>query len=171
MTRAIAWLERLSLGVAVVTGILMMLIVSYDAISRYAFNAPLPWAFEIITNYMLITALYMAAPATFTNGDHINIDLFRQMLPEWLAARLDTVWILLSAAVFALVAYGAWREMMRAVARNAFLPGYFTWPLWVAYLPILVGASILVLRLVVHGLTLLALGRDQSVIAHGDPNE
>ncbi|MCB1396659.1 MAG: TRAP transporter small permease [Rhodobacteraceae bacterium] len=171
MKRAITWLEQLSLGVAVVTGILMMLIVSYDAISRYAFNAPLPWAFEIITNYMLIIALYMALSATFTNGDHINIDLFRILMPGWLRARLDTVWGLMSAVAFGLVAYGAWREMMRAIARNAFLPGYFTWPLWVAYLPILIGAGILVLRLVVHSVDLLIFGEDKDVVVHGEPNE
>lgn len=171
MGRAITWLERLSLGVAVLTGVLMMLIVSYDAISRYAFNAPLPWAFEIITNYMLITALYMAVSATFTHGDHINIDLFRHLMPAGLRARLDAVWGLLAAAAFGIVAYGAWREMMRAIARNAFLPGYFTWPLWVAYLPILIGAGILVLRLVVHSANLAIRGEDPSVAVHGEPNE
>lgn len=171
MSLLMKYLDRLSITVAILSTVMMMLIVSYDALSRYAFNAPLPWAFELITYYLLITALYMAVSTTFARGDHINIDLFRLLMPTWLRTRLDAIWGLMAAAVFGLIAWGAWDEMLHAYSRNEFLPGYITWPAWVSYLPILVGTFILVLRLLVHSFNLAVFGEDEDLILQGEPSE
>ena len=40
------FLERTAMAIAVASVVAMMLVVSYDAISRYAFNKPLPWSFN-----------------------------------------------------------------------------------------------------------------------------
>lgn len=168
MSKTILILERLTLALAVFCVAAIMLIVSWGAVSRYAFRAPLPWAFELITYYLLIAATYFAVSATFQQGDHINIDLFRGMMPPRLRAGLDVVWTLLAAAIFAIITYGAWSEMTHAYARNEFLPGYITWPAWVSYIPIVLGFGLLVLRLLAHALVLAIHGRDPEVLEHTD---
>lgn len=166
MSRIILGLERISLGIAVICVALIMLIVSYDAMARYALRAPLPWAFELITFYLLIAATYFAVSPTFQQGDHINIDLFRNMMSPRLRAGLDVVWSLLAAAIFAVITYGSAVDMVHAWSRNEFLPGYITWPAWVSYVPIVLGFLLVTARLVVHAIALIVSGEDPEVIDH-----
>ncbi len=168
MSAIIYRLERIGLGIAVICVALIMFIVSYDAVARYVLRAPLPWAFELITYYLLIAATYLAVSATFQQGDHINIDLFRTMMSKRLRAILDVIWSALAAAIFAIITYGSTVEMIHAWQRNEFLPGYITWPAWLSYLPIVLGFGLLVLRLVAHALTLLLRGEDPDVHEHTD---
>ncbi|REF68708.1 TRAP-type C4-dicarboxylate transport system permease small subunit [Paracoccus versutus] len=171
MGNVLSWLERLSLSLAVLSVTLIMFIVSYDAFSRYALHAPLPWAYELITYYLMLAGTYFAVSATFTAGDHINIDLFRHLIAPRLRARLDALWSLLGVVIFGIVAYGSWSEMAHAYSRNEFLPGYITWPAWMSYLPIVLGFALLVVRMALHAALLIVHGRDPHVIEHGNELE
>lgn len=55
-----------------------------------------------------------------------------------------------------------------ANSRHEFRPGYITWHAWVSYILIVVGFSLLVLRLVAHALSLAIHGRDPDVLEHID---
>ena len=171
MRHAISLLERFGLAIAVICVATIMFIVSYDAVSRYALNAPLPWASELITYYLMIAATYFAVSATFQQGDHINIDLFRGMMPRRLRAQLDVVWSLLAAVIFSIITYGISSEMLHSWQRSEFLPGYITWPAWLSYLPIATGFLLVTLRLVAHALSLLIHNNDPDVVEHGNELE
>jgi TRAP-type C4-dicarboxylate transport system permease small subunit len=164
--RAIRLLENAAMAVAIVCVVVIMLVVSADAISRYAFNAPLPVTFELVTYYLLIAAIYLAMSATFRRGDHINIDLIQNHLPAGVRRWADIVSSLLAAFVFTLVAYGALTHAIEAYVRKEFMPGYIIWPVWLSYLPIPIGAAVLVLRLLHHSLMLAGPGADPFVHTH-----
>lgn len=166
MRPIINWIESASQAAAVLCVAMMMLIVSFDAIARYALNAPLPWSFELISYYLLTATAYFALSATFRTGDHISIDLFRTLMSRRFRAVIDAVWSVLGAGVFGIITYGAWIEMSHAIARGDFFPGFITWPVWPAYLPILVGGVVLTARLVLHAWVLLVEGRDEDVSDH-----
>lgn len=166
MNRLVMALERLTAAISILCVALIMLIVSYDAMARYVFRAPLPWAFELISNYLLLTATYMAVSFTFQRGDHVNIDIFRMMIPNRMKVILDILWSLLAAAIFTVISYGSFVEMAGAWDRGEFLPGYIAWPAWLSYFPIAVGFALVALRLVTHALTLSLLGIDRNVIEH-----
>ena len=68
---AIRRCEQVAMALAVVCVVVLMLVTSYDAVSRYFFKSPLQWAFDVITHYLLITATYLALASTFQHGDHI----------------------------------------------------------------------------------------------------
>jgi len=162
--RFLSLLEGLTLGIAIVCVAMIMLVVAYDAIARYVFHAPLGWGFELITYYVLGAANYLAISATFRSGDHVNIDLFRSMMSQKFRARVDIVWSIFAALVFAFIAYGAYEEMVNAWRGKVFLPGYITWPAWAAYPPIVIGFSLSSFRLIAYALTLLIKGHDEDVI-------
>lgn len=168
MNTIITWLERLGLALAVLSVAAIMLIVSYDAFARYAFRAPLPWAFELIRLYLMLAAAYFALSSTFRTGDHIAVDLFRPHIPRAIRARLDAVWALMAALVMAIIAYGAWGELTHAIRRNEFVFGYIAWPAWPSYAPVFLGFALLTLRLVFHGITRLIFGEDETATQTGD---
>ena len=141
MGRLMKWLDLAGMAIAVICILVMMLITSYDALSRYLLNGPLIWSFEIINYYLLGFTLFFAVAPTFATGSHISIDLFRRMFPVRLRNWIDVVWCLLAAAAFALIAYAAWGELHKAVDRRLFYPGLVRWPAWIAYLPIMTGSA------------------------------
>lgn len=168
MEKAIHWAEQVCMAVAVLAVIVMMLVTSWDAVARYVFRAPLPWAFQLITYYLLGTALYLAISATFTTGDHINIDLFRHFIPSRIRAVIDAAWSTLAALVFAAIAWGGTTTLLHAWERSEFLPGYFVWPAWLAYLPIAFGSALMALRLAHHAARLALRGHARFVASSGE---
>lgn len=161
-------LEQIALAASGLCVVLLMLVISYDAIGRYAFNSPLPWASEVATNYLLILAAYGALSATFQRGDHINIDLIQRRLPKTLNARLEAIYSLLGAIVFCIIVRGSWKNMVEAFVRKEFVPGYIMWPAWPSHLLIMVGSAVLVLRLLHHAWTMARRGEDPAVETVGE---
>ncbi len=156
LQRAMLWIERIAIAVAVAAIVAMMLITSWDAIGRYILGSPLPWAFQVTTYYLMATSLYLAIASTFHHGDHISIDMFRDKIPKRLLIVTDSISCLLAAGVFGIIAYGAWLELIHAYATRTFLPGNILWPAWLAFLPVAVGSCLVVARLIVHVIGLIS---------------
>lgn len=171
MSKLILRLEQAGMAIAVVAISLTMLLISADAVLRYAFNAPLRWAFEVVTYYMMVVGIYFALSSTFTRGDHVNITLLRDIMPRRLQAWLDIIWVLVAAFIFGCVVYGTWEHTMTAYERHEFMPGYILWPAWLSHLPVPMGCALIVLRLLHHALVLITTGQDPLVEDHGDPVE
>jgi TRAP-type C4-dicarboxylate transport system permease small subunit len=168
LDKLIRRLEQLSMAIAVACIALIVPIISCDAIGRYVFRAPVPWAFEFVTYYMLVAGTYLALCATYQHGDHIRIDLFQSKFPKPVRAWLDIVCSILAVAAFTLIAYGAWMNMVEAYQRKEFVPGYILWPVWLSFLPIPIGSGLLVLRLAHHSVTMARHGEDLSVNTQTD---
>lgn len=168
MSTLLRWLERAGMGIAIVATAIIMLLVSMDATLRYTMNMPLRWVFEIVTYYLMVIALYFALSSTFTRGDHVNISLLRDMMPAKLRNTCDVVWVLASALVFAIAAWGTAHHAIEAWNNNDFIPGFILWPSWLSHLPIPMGFALITLRLIHHALTLMIKGEDPSVESHGE---
>lgn len=159
------------MAVAGLCVLLIMFVVTYDAISRYLFNAPLSWSFELVTYYLMVVAVYFALSSTFTHGDHINLDLFLNMMSARPRARVESAWSLISAVGFAIIAWGTWENTLHAYQRNEFLPGIIVWPAWLSHLPVPLGTGLIALRLALHSWTLARRGEDSAVEAPKEPME
>ncbi|MGB3071297.1 MAG: TRAP transporter small permease [Ottowia sp.] len=160
MEKIIWKLEQCGLALAAASIGIVMVLVSMDAIFRYAFNAPMQWIGEVVSYYLLIGAGYFAVSATYREGDHINIDLLQQKMPAKMRAVVDGVCSALVAIVFGLIAWLALEHAIEAFQNNEYKPGYITWPVWLSLAPIPLGAAVLCARLVHHIVTLARLGHD-----------
>jgi len=162
MAALINLVERLALLLAVICVAAIMFIVSYDAFARYVFRAPLPWAFDVVSFYLLSASVFFAASAAFRSGDHINIDLFRAGFRPAIRARIDSIWCMLAAVAFGIITYGSVLEAMKALRRGSFLTGYILWPAWIPYAIIATGCAVLTLRLILQSLSLLMFGETKN---------
>jgi TRAP-type C4-dicarboxylate transport system permease small subunit len=168
MERLIRRLEQAGMAVAVVCVVAIMLVVSADALGRYLFKSPLPVTFELVTFYLLVASIYMAVAATYRHGDHININLIQDKLPKSVRNAAEIAFCVLTVIVFALIAWGALQHSIEAYRRKEFIPGVIIWPVWLSYLPIPLGAALLMLRLLHHSGMLALRGGDPSVQAHAE---
>ncbi len=163
MVKLMRLLDRASMAVAILCVAAIMVIISADAVSRYALRAPIPWAFELLTYYLMVAGIYFAVAPTFSHGDHISIDLFQPMMSEAAKARWGVVNGLLAAIVFALIAISSGDVAYEAWRNREFLPGYIVWPAWLSHAPVVVGSGLIAARLLLHAYTLLTHGHDPEV--------
>jgi TRAP-type C4-dicarboxylate transport system permease small subunit len=126
----------------------MMLVTVVDVVVRYTWNSPLGWSQELITYYLLPAAFFLALAHTLREDGHIKITI----LDRFLSAR--TRWVMstgghvLSAVLFALVAWKGFEKTGEAWRAGSVYPGYFSWPTWISLAFVPVGVTLLELRIV-----------------------
>ena len=88
----------------------LMLLTCADVAGRYLFNSPVYGAFEL-TEMMLAALIFAALPLVSLRNDHVTVDLFDPVTPDWL---LRVQHVAACAIGFACTAYLAWRLWIRA---------------------------------------------------------
>lgn len=156
-------LEQAGMIVAGLCVTAIMLIVCWDAGGRYLIGRPLPWAFDLVTNYLLVIAAWFAVAGTFRRGDHISINLLHAKLSPRVQAAVDIACSVLAVLLFSGIAWGAAVHAQEAWASKEFYPGAVMWPVWLSFAPIPIGAGLLILRLVHHVAMLVRRGEDPYV--------
>jgi len=75
LVRAIDWFTDTTGTMVAWLNVLLVFVVSYEVISRYAFNAPTLWSFDL--TYMLYGTIFMLGSAyALHKGAHIRTDFF-----------------------------------------------------------------------------------------------
>jgi len=88
----------------------LMLLTCVDVAGRYLFNSPVYGAFEL-TEMMLAALIFAALPLVSLRNDHVTVDLFDPVTPDWLLRVQHVAACLIG---FACTAYLAWRLWIRA---------------------------------------------------------
>jgi TRAP-type C4-dicarboxylate transport system permease small subunit len=161
---------RLEQAGSAISGVLMpviMVIIAADALMRYWFNAPLQWAYDVVSLYLMSAATYPVASSTFRHGDHIAINSLRMRMSAKLRGRLDALVSVLALAVFGIIGLTSWGNVIYAFQTNELMPGYFNLPLWISHLPLAFGGTLISFRLALHAVVLLRDGIDPEVLAEG----
>ena len=68
----------------------MMALTFTDVVMRYLFNAPLRGGFEV-TEVMMAVLIFAGLPLVSRRNEHVTIDAFDRMIPEWLHRVLHRV--------------------------------------------------------------------------------
>ncbi len=155
--------ERVASFLAAIVLFAVMLIVSADVAMRYLFNAPFGWTYDLISLYLMSALFYFALSATFAAGAHISVDVIASRLPTRMRRALQVAIALVSAWLFATIAWLAAGRTLADYASGAATSGEVLWPSWLSDVLVPIGCGLLTLRLLLHGLThaaTLATGRD-----------
>ena len=86
LIRAIDGLSRICGGVAAVIVIVLVVLMVYDAVLRYAVSRPTQWAFDVST-YLMGASFVLAIGYTLSRDAHVRVDL----LYDWIPRRIMTV--------------------------------------------------------------------------------
>lgn len=143
----LSWVEYVSMAVAGVCFAAIALITGVDVAMRYAFNAPLVWAYELISDYLMVAIFFLAIGATQRRGQNIGVDILARRLPERLRAALAAVSLILMIVYVWLMGTAGWGVFADAWDSGDVLAGVIPWPRWPAALLVPVGAFLLMLRL------------------------
>jgi TRAP-type C4-dicarboxylate transport system permease small subunit len=159
----LALVENAASFVAAVVLCAVMIIVSADVAMRYVFNRPFGWTYDLISLYLMGALFYFALSPTFAQGAHISVDVVARRLSPGMRRLLQVVIALVSALLFATIAWLAAARTFDDFQSGAATSGEILWPTWLADVLIPVGCALLTLRLIVHAFghaLSLATGRD-----------
>jgi TRAP-type C4-dicarboxylate transport system permease small subunit len=119
----------------------MMVIVTFDVVLRYFFNAPTVWAGEV-ASFLTIAVVFLGLAQNMRLGDHIRIDVFTSLLPARAQLVLDVLAHAI-AIVFAVVLFMAcWLRFDNFWIRQTVSDSPIMVPLWIPMLPVLAGAAV-----------------------------
>jgi TRAP-type C4-dicarboxylate transport system permease small subunit len=90
----------------------LMLLTCIDVVGRYFFNKPVTGGFEL-TEVLLAALIFAGLPLVTLRGDHITVDLFDPVTPDWLFRIQHAIASLIGTAC---AGYLAWCLWLRAVA-------------------------------------------------------
>lgn len=88
----------------------LMLLTCADVAGRYLFNSPVWGAFEL-TEMMLAALIFAALPLVSLRNEHVTVDLFDPVTPDWVLRIQHVVACLIGSAC---TVYLAWRLWIRA---------------------------------------------------------
>lgn len=134
-------------GIAI---ILMMLVGGADVLltnlDRIGFSSrPLPGMTEFVAT-MMVVAVFLAVPLAQQRRGHIQVDLVTQRLPAGARRMASALQHLLSAAMFAAIAWFGWKTTAHAWSVGEFAAGSFDLPLWPARFALALGSTVMTLQ-------------------------
>jgi TRAP-type C4-dicarboxylate transport system permease small subunit len=142
-------LENISMAIAGLCFVMIVLITAVDVVMRYVFNAPLVWAFVLISDYLMVAVFFLAVGATQRFNQNIGVDFVTRRLPERLRAAVSAVCLLLMLGYIFLLGEAGWYVFTDAWDSNDVLAGVIAWPRWPALVLVPIGCALLALRVVI----------------------
>ena len=127
-------------GAGVLFLVAMMLIVTFDVILRYFFNAPTVWAGEV-ASFLTISVVFLGLAQNIRYDDHIRIDVFTNLMPSRTRLFFD-VFAHAVAIVFSVALLVAcWSRFDNFWVRQTVSDSPIMIPLWIPMVPVLIGAA------------------------------
>jgi TRAP-type C4-dicarboxylate transport system permease small subunit len=147
---ALTSVEDVLSWLAVAILIAITLIVSGDVVMRYLFNRPFSWAYDLISFYLMAALFYAAVSRTFSLNAHIGVDLIQRRLPLRLRLLCQLVVGLLATGFFAIVVLTNFKTSLEDFVAKTAVVGEIPWPSWVSTCIVVVGSTVISVRLVLY---------------------
>ena len=145
---------------------LMALIETLNAFGRKLW-VPFPCAVETVESLLVITTYFGVSIVAIERG-HVNVDLVTRKLPQAIQNYVAIFADVVGAAVFGLLAWGAWRMAVYSVTIMEMRLGVYRFPLWPFKLLFAFGLTLLVIQLVFNIIKLTHLSLGQAHYANAD---
>lgn len=144
----ISRLENFFESITVILMLAMMFIVFFDVVSRYLFNSPLAWAFDLIGLYLMVGVFFLSLSRTFTVHGHVGVDILLHRASPKLRRLAAIATCVFSIPFFGLLAFISSQRAYQSWINDDALSGLIAWPTWVAEVLVPIGTLLLMLRLI-----------------------
>ena len=159
------WIDALdsvlvTLGCTMLFG-LMCLVVA-DVASRYALNAPISWAYEVINNYLMPGLFFLAVSHTLKAHSHVSVDILHNYVGTRTRYWFETIAMVLAAPAFALCAWVSAGHTLHEFQTDAQSSTGLPIPSWTISIGFPIGFGMLTLRVALNAvgyIATLATGR------------
>lgn len=130
----------------------IMVIIVVDVVSRYLLNSPLPWAFDVVSMYLMVGLFFLMLSDTFRADGHVRVDILYAKAPPRLMRLMDLISSALALLVFGAITLTSASTTWNSWSAGDVLAGSILWPVWLSYVFIPLGVALLVARIIVDTL-------------------
>jgi TRAP-type C4-dicarboxylate transport system permease small subunit len=127
--------------------VLMMVLTTADVVARYVFNSPTMWADEM-ASYLLIAIVFLGLAYNLRTDGHIRIDVITTHMPPRLRLIFDVFAYAVGIVFSILLVAGTWTRFENFWTRHTLSDSPLMTPLWIAMVPVVVGAAVLAVAMV-----------------------
>ena len=142
MGRALARMTNLAETLAAIAIGIIVVLVTYEVVARYVFNAPTIWTQDVCIYLLLLAAFLGMAPAERA-GDHISVDLAVKKLQPGAEASLRAAICIGAAGFFALVAWTGLEASIQSYTYGRRSLSLLSVPMWIPQLCVPIGMTLL----------------------------
>lgn len=145
--------ERLAWALALLAGIsltLMMLQTVGDLVMSRVFAHPIEGNMEVVSVYHMVLVVFLPLAMVELRHEHINADLFVQMLPAPLQRAVYVFGSLISLAFFGTLCYQTWIDAVESWKIDEVVMGSIYVPVWPAKFALPLGFLAMLLVIVLH---------------------
>lgn len=140
-------LEALLIRVAGLVLLVLAGLTTADALGRYLLNSPIPGTGEIIEDYFMIALIFLPLSYSFMQEGHVHVTMIERYFPGGVKRIVGKVNLLLSFALFALIALAGWGRFVEAWRIDEISTSSVGYPMWPCYLMVPIGCGLLCLRI------------------------
>lgn len=159
-------IDRISHGLSVISSLTLLamcLIVGFEVASRYLFNSPTIWAWDINVQLMLLMLMFGIAEV-YRRDAHVRVDVVTASLSRRTRAIIEICMAPVFFFVTVLVVWTGWDYFMHAFARNQTASTMFAPLLWPIKFTLPLGGAVLLLQGIAKLVRdiAIALGHDEA---------
>lgn len=138
--------ERALSVLACVTIVVIMLVVVSDVVMRYVFHMPWPWAYDVITIYLMILLFYPGFPLANAQRANIAIDILHHYIGQRFRHAVAALTGAIALLLFFVIGWVIYGNLATEISTNEVVQGYYDYPTFVASLIIVVASILICIR-------------------------
>lgn len=147
MQKLISLVEKAFLGLAGVCMIVMMLLTTFDLLSRKFLDYSIPSLYEFTEDYLMVGLVFLALGYVYSVGGHVRVTLFEPLLPSTFKLVWTKFHQILAFILFALIAVKGWEAAAQAYEYNEVSNSLLAYPLAPALCLVPIGSALLCIRI------------------------
>lgn len=128
----------------------MILLIFYQVVMRYVFNASVAWS-EELARYTFVWQVWLAVPYAVIRGRHIRLELLLDAVKPKGRFVLDMIFFIVSAAFFGYIGYRSVGLTASIMKMNQLTPTLQI-PKWICYLSLPTGSILGAFRFLQYGI-------------------
>lgn len=140
--------------------LVMMVLTSLDALSRYFFSHSITGAYEITERYLMIILVFLSMSYVLKVNGHIRLDILFERFSQKVRNVLNIIFYIMIAVFAFFMGYEGLLITINALKNNLIMSGLIDFPLWLSYIWIPIGSFVLMIRLVLNVILLFVYKED-----------
>lgn len=144
----INFIEKICMTFSIISLFAIMFFTTVDVLARKLFQYSIPALYELTSDYLMVTMVYLALSSVYVIGGHISITLFVDRLPKVIRPIMEKVLNFISFLLFCLITVVGWNTAIQAFQFNEVSSNSLAYPLGPALLLVPIGAGMLAIRII-----------------------
>jgi len=129
MQRWLSRCEMVSTYGAVFSVLLMMCLTTLDALGRYFLNSPIGGAYELIEDYLMLSATFLGVAISYRKGGFIRVTILMERLPSKVKIPINIFAQIVTILYGLILAFASILNLSRTIVHGTML-GTLPLPKW-----------------------------------------